>query len=70
MRYLLILSLLLCSGCASSLHVKYDTEGRIEQITGKGTQVSEITKGDMTVKMDNKTTVIPDRLINISGVSK
>ncbi|OQY44624.1 MAG: hypothetical protein B6242_12300 [Anaerolineaceae bacterium 4572_78] len=63
MKYLMVVVLLL-TGCASTLGIEYDSTGRIDKITAKGSQASGIEQGDVKVRMDTKQKSILDGLIS------
>jgi len=55
------------SGCASTLTINRDIDGKIVSIKGKGSQDSVIKQGDIEVRMNTKAEPLKD-IININGV--
>ena len=53
-KYFLFLICIFLSGCASTLTIQYDPEGRVEKLIGKGTQDSTIKQGEIECKMNTK----------------
>lgn len=53
-NYLLIATILVLTGCASTLTIERDSEGRISKLIGKGSQESSIEQGDEKVSLNTK----------------
>jgi len=67
MRYLIIIPLLFCVGCASWANVHRDTDGNITRVEYSNNQEVEITKDGF--KGNNKLEPFKD-IVTISGIGR